>query len=96
MQIFGGAEIRGPGSVGGVIDGAVQRHGGPAALEPGEGAGVELTKAPIWAAGLPAGPDWRAPPLLGGQPQRAAEPPHGGAADREGVDSRSFSVDGSH
>ena len=82
VQILRGTEVQGQHGVGRVVDGAVQAHRGPAGAEPGKGTGIDLDELPqarLRRAAMPmhAGP----PPVLGGQAQGAAPPPHGLAAD---------------
>jgi hypothetical protein len=82
----GGATAGFPKSCG-VIDGAVQAHRGAAALEPGEGAGIELHEGAHAGAGLAAGailPGSAA--ALGGPPQGLAQPADRGAADGQPLD----------
>src|SRR5882724_3948676 len=86
VEIFGGPEPEGERGGGGIIDEPVQGGRRPALLEPGEGAGVELSelphrgspRAPAPMLGCPAG-------ALGRPPERPPNPAHGGPAYRQGV-----------
>ena len=86
VQILRGAEVQGQHGVGGVVDGAMQGHRRPAGAEPGKGTGIDLDELPharLRRAAMPMHPG--PPPVLGGQAQGPASPPHQFAADAQAL-----------
>ena len=86
VQVLGGAEVQGEDGAGGIIDGAVQGHGGAAGLEPGKGAGVDLDQLPHpgrWRPAVSVLP--RPAAVLRRQAQGAASAADQFAADAEAL-----------
>ncbi len=86
VQVLGGAEVQGEYGTGGIIDGAVQGHGGAAGLEPGKGAGIDLDQLPhpgLWRPAVSVLP--RPAAVLRRQAQGAAPAADQFAADAEAL-----------
>jgi hypothetical protein len=87
MEVFRRAEMQGDHLGRGIVDGAEQRHRGPAALEPVEGAAIELDELARGLFARPPAAVLRRPPAMHGrQAERASEPAHRFAGDRDGVE----------
>ncbi len=86
VQVLGGAEVQGEDRTGGIIDGAVQGHGGAPGLKPGKGAGVDLDQLPHPGLGRPAVSVLPRPAaVLRRQAQGAAPPADQFAADAQAL-----------